>query len=133
MNYYNTLILISDDSPVQESKIPISGRPRKTIAEIEYELLSEKPGRYTQDELQFETHMKHKEIPENIRSEERTRFQGKSRACMRASALPKRFGWGIYFDADGKAELVPVESDQYQELLIREDIKKVKAMKSKRS
>ncbi|HEU5138660.1 MAG TPA: DUF6157 family protein [Bacillales bacterium] len=133
MNYCNTLILISDDSPVQESKIPASGRPRKTVAEIEYELLIEKPGRYTQDELQFETHMKHKEIPENLRDEEKTRFLGKSRACMRASALPKRFGWGIYFDKDGMAGLVPVESDQYKELQIRDDIKKVKAMKSKRS
>lgn len=132
MDYYNTLILISDDCPVQESKIPESNRKTKTLAEIEYELLSEKPGYYTQDELQFEAHMIHKGIPEISRDEEKMRFLAKSRACMRASALPKRFGWGIYFDQNGKAEVVPAESEKYQELIQRDDIEKVKAMRSKK-
>ncbi len=133
MSYYDTLILISDDCPIRESQIPVSNRTKtKTVAEIEYELLNEKPGCYTQDELQFEVHMKHKEIPEVIRDEEKSHFLAKSRACMRASALPKRFGWGIYFDANGKAELVSVESEKYHELENNDVIKKVKAMRSKR-
>ncbi|GAA0603223.1 DUF6157 family protein [Virgibacillus siamensis] len=132
MNYYDTFILIADDSPVRRSKIPESNRKKQTIAEIEYELLKEKPGYYTQDELQFKVHMKHKEIPEVNRDEELVHFLEKSRACMRASALSKRLGWGIYFDSDGKAELVPVESKRYRDLQERNDIKRFKAMKSKK-
>lgn len=132
MNYYDTLILISDDCPVSESQIPVSNRKKKTVAEIEYELLNGKPAFYTQDELQFEVHMKHKDISEAKRDAEKVRFLEKSRACMRASALPKRFGWGIYFDSDGKAKLVPVESKRYQELQKRDDIKNLKAMQSKK-
>lgn len=132
MVYYNTLILISDDCPAQESRVPISNRNKKTLAEIEYQLLNENPGFYTHDELQFEAYMNHREIPETNREEERKRFFAKKRACMRTSALPKRYGWGIYFDAQGKAELVPVESDRYQMLENSDTIKKVKAMRSKR-
>ncbi len=132
MCYYSTLILISDDSPVQESKSPVVPEKKKTIAAIEYELLMDKPGYYTQDELQFEVHMKHKEIPEVQREEEKVRFFAKSRACMRASALPKRYGWGVYFDQEGRMELVPVESTEYQEMKHRDDLKMIKAMKSKR-
>ena len=126
------MILISDDSTAKESQVPTSNRKKKTVAEIEYELLHEKPGFYTQEELQFETHVRHKEVQKENREEEKERFFGKSRACMRASALPKRFGWGIYFDSNGKAELVPVESAKYQDLQKRENIKLYKAMKSKR-
>lgn len=132
MNYRDTLILISDDCSVRKSRVPESNRKRQTIAEIEHRLLSEKPVFYTQDELQFEVHMEHKDISEDRRDEEKVRFLKKSRACMRASALPKRFGWGIYFDSNGKAELIPVESKRYQDLKERNDIKKLKAMKSKR-
>jgi hypothetical protein len=130
MNYYDTFILIADDCPVHDGQTPVSNRKKKTIAEIEYELLNGKPGYYTQDELQFEVHMRHKDIPEVSRDEEQVRFMEKSHACMRASALPKRFGWGLYFDSNGKTELVPVESKRYQELQERNDVKKFKAMRS---
>lgn len=132
MNYYSTFILISDDSPAQASKIPVSNRKKRTISEIEFALLHENPGYYTQDELQFEVHMIHKGIPEVNRDGEKVRFLEERRACMRASSLPKRFGWGIYFDANGKAEMVPVESEKYQKLKQQDEIKKVKAMKSKK-
>lgn len=92
MNYYDTFILISDDCSVSESKVPESKRKKQTIAEIEYQLLNEGPGIYTQDELQFEVHMKHKRIPEDRRKEEKARFLAKSRACMRTSALPTLLG-----------------------------------------
>ncbi|SEQ48225.1 hypothetical protein SAMN05216232_2570 [Virgibacillus subterraneus] len=132
MNYYSTFILISDDSPVQASKIPVSNREKRTISEIEYALLHENPGYYTQDELQFEVHMIHKGIPKENRHGEKILFLEKSRACMRASSLPKRFGWGIYFDTYGNAEMIPVETEKYQELKQQDQIKKVKAMKSKK-
>lgn len=132
MNYYDTLILVSDDCPVHESKVPESNQKKQTMAEIEYRLLNENPVFYTQDNLQFEVHMKHKNISESQREKEKTCFLGKSRACMRSSALPKRFGWGIYFNSNGKAELVPVESQRYQDLQKQDDIIKLKALKSKK-
>ncbi|MFD0715329.1 DUF6157 family protein [Paenibacillus sp. GCM10027626] len=133
MNYYNTFILVSEDCPVEESKAPELNGKKKTVAAYEYEMLKEKPAHYTQDELQFEVHMRHKEIAESDRDEELSKFLAKSRACMRASALPKRYGYGIYFDQEGKAELVPVESDKYKQMQTRKDLQIVKGMRSKRN
>lgn len=132
MSYYDTLILIADDCPTRESQVPVSKRNKKTLAEIEYALLDEKPGYYTHDELQFEAHMIHKEIPEANREKEKEYFFAKNRACMRASALPKRYGWGIYFDEKGRAELIAVGSERYRLLERTDTIQKVKAMRSKR-
>jgi hypothetical protein len=35
-------------------------------------------------------------------------------ACLRASMLPKKYGWGIHFNSEGKMALVPMESPDYQ-------------------
>ena len=35
---------------------------------------------------------------------------------MRASALPKKYGWGVHYDSDGEMAIYPVESDEYRRM-----------------
>ncbi|WP_370872528.1 DUF6157 family protein [Paenibacillus zeirhizosphaerae] len=39
---------------------------------------------------------------------------GNSQACLRASMLPKKLGWGIHFNGEGKLALIPMESELYR-------------------
>ena len=41
-------------------------------------------------------------------------FYAKPQPCMRASMLPKKYGWGIHFNAEGKLALLPMESPEYR-------------------
>jgi hypothetical protein len=36
---------------------------------------------------------------------------------LRVSALPKRYGWGIHNNAEGKIALIAVESPEYKQLM----------------
>ncbi|MBC2148817.1 DUF6157 family protein [Listeria booriae] len=132
LNYYNTFILVAEDSSANYGEIPNTKRAKKTICEIQFELLYRNDYKYTQEEVLFETHMKHKEIPENERAAEKEAFFAKSQACMRTSPLGKKYGWGLHFNEDGYVKLVAVESDEYQELANQKDLTITRAMKSKR-
>jgi len=64
--------------------------------------------------------------------EEKQKFFSKGQACLRCSPLAKKNGFGIFHNHDSKVKLIPVESEEYQELLKDDSVKKIKAMKSKR-
>jgi hypothetical protein len=74
------------------------------------------------------------EIPKAARPKERARFlsKGQTRTCA-CRPLPKRYGWGIHNDAEGKIALIAVESAGYKRLLNDPRITKVKAFRSTRS
>ncbi len=59
----------------------------------------------------------------------------KSHPCLRASMLPKRYGWGVHFNAEGKIALYAKESPEYDHFTSHEDagVKLLNAMRSKRS
>ncbi|MNG12849.1 hypothetical protein D3C84_964860 [compost metagenome] len=65
----------------------------------------------------------------------RQTFFGKPQACMRASMLPKRYGWGIHFNAEGKLAIVPLESEAYRYYAEggEGDIRVVAAMRNRRA
>ncbi|MBC2171145.1 DUF6157 family protein [Listeria booriae] len=132
LNYYNTFILVAEDSSANYGEIPNTKRAKKTIGEIQFELLYRNDYKYTQEEVLFETHMKHKEIPESERAAEKEAFFAKSQACMRTSPLGKKYGWGLHFNEGGYVKLVAVESDEYQEFANQKDLTITRAMKSKR-
>jgi hypothetical protein len=52
---------------------------------------------------------------------------------FRVSALPKRYGWGIHNNAEGKVALIAVESPEYKQLLNDPRTTKIKAFRSKRA
>ncbi|MFC5649833.1 DUF6157 family protein [Paenibacillus solisilvae] len=120
-NYYNTLITVSSDCPAQRGMIPPDKKSGRTKPSIEFELIANHPYTYTQEEILYEVHVRHKEIPEDelaMRGVQlKDEFFRKPMPCLRASMLPKKYGWGIHFDADGKMALVPMESPDYQHFL----------------
>lgn len=131
-NYYNTLIQVALDCPVAASYPPVERSGRRTVALIQYELLLARPYEYTQAELLFEVFAQQKGIPEDERAAAWEAFWAKPQACMRASPLPKQYGFGIHFDEAGRAALCPMESAEYQRLS-EGGVTLVKAMRSSRA
>jgi hypothetical protein len=61
-NYYDTFIRVAPDCPVNEAVVPIGRREVKSIPQVEYELLSERPYTFTQEELLFAVHVQRQGI-----------------------------------------------------------------------
>ncbi len=131
-NYQNTLITPADDSKAVSAVMPPLKQEKKTIANLQFEMIYNEPYRYTSDEVLFEIYRKRK-VPEHDRvAEERKAFFSKGQPCLRTSALAKQYGWGIHHDAESRVALVAMESDDFKKLLVDPGIKKVKAMKTSR-
>jgi len=137
--YYDTFITVSADCPVEYGVAPPEKRGGgKSKPQIEFELAAEHPYEYTQKELMFEVHARHKGITEHElaeRGEElKAEFYRKPQACMRGSMLPKRYGWGIHFNSEGKLALIPMESPEYRRFIDGDvgPVKVVAAMRNSR-
>jgi len=134
--YVNTLILVSEDSPVDHAVVPQPKKGGPTVASIEYELIAGHPYQFTQDDVQFRTFLIKNGIdPEGDPArlaELREQFFSRSRACFRASPLVKQYGWGIHYDGEGKVALYAVNSEEYNRLRESEQVTKLKGMRSKR-
>jgi len=136
----NTFIQIAPDSTAESGAVPESSREPKPVHMLEYELLAGAPYRYTNDELLFEVHVRRLGLSEaevDARRDELWRaFFAKSHACMRASMLPKKFGWGVHSDAEGRLALVARDSEAYRRFLEageRGELKLTTAMRSRRT
>ena len=110
---------------------------RPSIAVLEYGLLSSAPYAYTQEELLFLVHVRREGISRSVLESNHealwTDYFSRSRACLRASPLCKRYGWGFHFDDDGKVALVPVESEEYQRLESDGSLTQIPAMRNRRA
>ena len=99
-NYYRTFIRVSADCPAKRPVIPVVRGERVLIAVLEYGLLSS-PYVYTQEELLFLVHVRRQGISRRQLESKRealwTDLFSRSRACLRASQLPRKYGWGICF------------------------------------
>jgi Family of unknown function (DUF6157) len=129
-NYFNTFIAVSHDCPVTRGEEP--GTPG-SIAAIQYELLREKPYRFTSDDLLFAVHARRTAIPEHARTLARDTFFAKPLACLRASPLVKQYGWGLHHDEHGRVAAYGVETDRYRLLAASPDLKVVPGMRSRRA
>ena len=137
MNPIDQFIQIAPDSPTDKSIVPQDKGDKRSIATIEYDLLSSKPYGYTLAELKFATHVQHKQISAvelKAHSKQlRDEYFAKPYACMRASPLTKQYGWGAHYDKEGKIAVYAVESKEYQRFVNDKAIKKYSAMRSKRT
>ncbi|PZR10836.1 MAG: hypothetical protein DI536_19375 [Archangium gephyra] len=113
-NYEDTFIAIAKDSSATKGTEPDAAKP--TIASITFRLIHENPYRFTSDDVLFMVHAERKGIPEAKWDQERKAFFAKPQACLRASPLPKTYGWGIHSDERGRVALYPVESKDYKKL-----------------
>jgi hypothetical protein len=133
MNYYDTLIEVADDCPVSEAQVPQARGAKKTKPVVEYEMLAKHPYKYTEEDIAFETYAVLQDIPKAIWPKERQKFLSKGHPHLRVSALPKRYGWGIHNNAEGKIALIAVESPEYKQLMNDPGITKIRAFRSKRA
>lgn len=133
MNYYDTFIEIAGDCPASAAVVPEPKGEKKTMPVLQYEMIANNPYKYTQEDILFETYADYNEIPAADRPAERQKFFSKGQACLRASSLGKRYGWGIHSNTEGKVALYPMGSKEYQELATNPKIKHLKAMRSKRA
>ena len=131
-NYRNTFIEMADDSPAKTAQVPPVKGEKKSIANLQFELLIDAPYKYTSDDLLFKVHAMRNGIGKGEMDAERDRFFSKGQACMRASPLTKRYGWGVHNDDEGRIALYGAGSKEYEELLQDARLKKVKAMRSAR-
>ncbi|MBD2870648.1 DUF6157 family protein [Paenibacillus arenilitoris] len=135
-NYYNTFITVSPDCPAEFGTVPPDKKDGRTKPGLEYELAAGHPYGYTQEEMLYEVHVRHKGYSPEVLAEKgeeiRAEFFSKPKACFRASMLPKKYGWGVHFNEEGKMALVPMESEAYHRFASNEEgkLKVVPGMRS---
>ncbi len=110
----DTFVLVAADCPATVAEVPAARGGSPTVAVVQYELLATAPYSLTLEDLIFETHLRRTGEPRTAAG--RAALFAKSHPCMRASPLPKRYGWGVHHDAAGRIALFAVESKEYREL-----------------
>lgn len=131
-NYFNTLIEVAEDCPATHGEIPpVKGS--KSVANLQYEMLHSHPYEYSSDDVLFAVFAQRNQIPEEELAGQRELFFAKGQPCFRASPLPKRYGWGVHSNDDGKIALFGMETEAYQDMVANRAIAKKKAMRSSRA
>ena len=133
----NTFVLIAPDCPVQVGTVPQPRGETPTIAVSQHELLIAKPYSLTLEDLMFAVHVRREGLSKAdakaLADAIREKLFAKSYPCMRASPLPKKFGWGVHHDAKGRIALYGTETDEYRRFAKGVDgVAVFNAMRSKR-
>ena len=131
-NYYNTFIEIAEDCPTDKGEMPPIKGEKKTMANLQFDMVYENPYQHTSDEVLFGVFAIRKELETDELAEQKEHWFSKGQPCFRASPLTKRYGWGIHSNAEGKIAMYGAETEEYRQFLADDSIKKVKAMRSKR-
>ncbi len=131
-NYLNTFIEVAEDCPVTAAEIPPQKGNEKTVANIQFEMISNNPYKYTSDDVIFSVFAIKNNMSKKDIDKEREKFFSKGQPCLRSSTLAKRYGWGIHSNTEGKVAVVAVESVEYKKHLNDKNLKHIKAMRSKR-
>ncbi len=132
-NYFNTFIEIAEDSQANTGIVPLVKNDKPTVACLQYEIISRHPYQYTSDDVLFQVHAQKNNIDKNEQKTAREKFFSKGQPCFRASPLTKTYGWGIRSNAEGMIALYGCETKEYQQFCKDEKIKKVKAMRSRKT
>ncbi|HYD23124.1 MAG TPA: DUF6157 family protein [Flavipsychrobacter sp.] len=131
-NYKNAFIEIADDCPVKVGEMPPLKGDKKTVANLQFDMLYEHPYEYTSDDVFFGVYAIRNEIKKSEQKAARAEFFSKGQPCMRTSPLTKRYGWGVHSDAEGRIAIYPCESAEYQRFSKDKKLQVVKAMKTSR-
>lgn len=131
-NYQNTFIAVADDCPAAAGEIPPMRGDKKSVANIQFELVSKHPYRFTSDDVLFQVYAERNDLTEGELAQGRKLFFSKGQPCLRASPLTKRYGWGVHSDSKGKIAIYGCETEEYAQFVDSGEVKIVKAMKSSR-
>jgi hypothetical protein len=129
-NYTNTFIEVADDCPATSGEVPPTKGDTKTVASIQFEMVSKNPYKFTSDDILFQVFADRNNLTNSEYQKAREQFFSKGQPCFRASALTKRYGWGVHYDKDGKMAIFGVESAEYEQYSKNKSLKVVKAMRS---
>lgn len=130
-NYFDTFIEVAEDTKTTNGTKPPT-KVNKTVAELQYELLTNQPYAYSSDDVLFKVFALRNDLTESEYEKARKEFFSKGQPCFRASPLTKSYGFGIHSNSEGKIALYGRETPEYQKFLDDPTIKKLKAMKSSR-
>lgn len=115
----DTFVLVAEDCPARLGTVPPPGAT-PSRASLEHALLTAAPYALTLEDLIYEVHLRHKAlVPEETAGGAaalRAALFARPHPCMRASPLPKRYGWGVHHDGAGRLALHGVESGTYRAL-----------------
>lgn len=128
-NYYNTFIEIADDCPASTSEIPPKKGDKLTIANIQFDLISKNPYKFTSDEILFQVYAQKNTIKKEDMDTEKEKFFSKGQPCFRSSPLTKRYGWGVHSDSQGRIALIAQGSNDYSKFKNDKNTKILKAMR----
>lgn len=135
MSYTNTFIRVADDCPTAASEVP-PARAQPSVAELQHRVLSKHPYELTEEQLYVRVHGLRKGLGEQEISERYDALHAevfaKPQACLRASPLTKRYGYGAHYDAEGRIALHPREDQSYARLSDDQALKQLLAMRSAR-
>ena len=131
-NYFNTFIQMAEDSKHTKGEVPPVKGDKRTVANLQFDMIYENPYKYTSDEVLFGVFAIRKEFTTTELDEQRDIYFSKGQPCFRASPLTKSYGWGIHSNAEGKVAMFAADSDEYQKLAEDKSLKQVKAMRSSR-
>lgn len=129
-NYHNGFIAIAEDCPAKTGEMPPVKEDKKTVANLQFDMLYGHPYEYTSDDVLFGVYAQRNGLKKSELKAAREQFFSKGQPCMRTSPLTKRYGWGVHSDADGKVAIYPCESAEYKKLLNDKKLEVVKAMKT---
>jgi hypothetical protein len=131
-NYFNTFIEVADDCRAEIGEIPKLKKDEKTVANLQFEIITENPYKYTSDDVVFAVFSQKSKIPAEDLVVEREEFFSKGQPCLRCSPLTKRYGWGVHSNEEGKVAIYPVNSEDYEKYKNDKRLQHVKGMRSKR-
>ena len=129
-NYTSTFIAVADDCPTTNTEIPPLKLDAKTVANLQFEMVSKNPYKFTSDDILFQVFADRNGLAAIEYKAARIQFFSKGQPCFRASSLTKRYGWGVHYNNESKMAIYGVESVEYENFLKDNTLKQVKAMKS---
>lgn len=136
VDYFNTFIRVATDCPVTHGVEPRRGK-RVTVAIRQFELLDGHRYELSSEDVLFESSKVRYDLGESASpaavAAARSAFFSRPQACMRASPLPKRFGWGLHLDERGRIALVAVGTDEYMRLAEDPALVQLAAFRSSRA
>lgn len=132
-NYFDTFIAVADDCPADKAEVPAVKGDKKTVANLQFDMLIENPYKYTSDDVLFKVHALRNGISASSQKAEREKFFSKGQPCMRCSPLTKRYGWGVHADSKGRIALYAIDSPEYKKLEADKKLAHTKGMRSKRA
>ena len=136
-NVFNTFIRIAEDCPARTGEEPPLRAGNPTVARLQFQMVAKAPYKHTSDDVVFATSAPGRQLGAKASRKEsslaRSEFFSKGQACLRASGLGKRFGWGIHADAEGRVAIYAVDSERYKALARDPKLAQTRAMRTRRA